>query len=173
MSITKAQFFDDLSNQLSDPIYLTEKTNELSEEIKHNCWGFAAPPEIADQITTSDVLEFIQLVKENYKKQLALSPLNIDLVFYLWFDEMAGHLCFNFINSNHEKLPFGCKLRSANSAEAIISAYLQSNYLEGIPWSELKPLDTPEALAEAERLEKEIHENFVLDVYQEKLWKKK
>lgn len=30
-----------------------------------------------------------------------------------------------------------------------------------------------EALAEAERLEKEIHENYVLDVYQEKLWKKK
>jgi len=54
-----------------------------------------------------------------------------------------------------------------------VSTYLQSTYLEGIPWSELKPLDTPEALAEAERLEKEIHENYVLDVYQEKLWKKK
>jgi len=166
-------FFNDLSNQISEPLYLTDKTDEVNEEINHNHWSLSAPTDIISQTTITDFLEFIQKVKDNYKNQLDKSLLDIDLIFYLWFDEMAGQLRFNFINSNHNKLPFGCKLKHTDRPEEIVDQYLKSKYHEGIPWNELETIETPEEIAEADRREKELHENFVLTVYQEKINKQK
>jgi hypothetical protein len=173
MTANKTDFFNDLSSHISDPIYLTDKTDEINEEINYNFWILSAPTDIISQITITDFLEFIQKVKDNYKYQLDKSQLNIDLIFYLWFDEMAGQLCFNFINSNHDKLPFGCRLIMTDRPEEIVDQYLKSNYQEGIPWNELETIETPEEIADADRLEKELHDNFVLTVYQEKILKQK
>jgi hypothetical protein len=140
MTANKTDFFNDLSSHISDPIYLTDKTDEINEEINYNFWILSAPTDIISQITITDFLEFIQKVKDNYKYQLDKSQLNIDLIFYLWFDEMAGQLCFNFINSNHDKLPFGCRLIMTDRPEEIVDQYLKSNYQEGIPWNELETI---------------------------------
>ncbi len=125
MITNKSDFFNDLLLQISDPVYLTEKTDEINEEIYYNLWYLSAPTDILSQTTTTDFLEFIQKVKDNYKCQLDKSHLAIDLIFYLWFDEMAGQLCFNFINSNHDKLPFGCKLKITDRPEEIVDQYLK------------------------------------------------
>jgi len=171
MTANKTDFFNDLSNQISEPIYLTDKTDELNEEIKHNHWVLTTPPDIVAQTKTVDFLEFIQKVKDNYKCQLDKSSLDIDLTFYLWFKE-PGELCFNFINSNHDKLPFGCKLKYTDKPEEIVDEYLSSKYHDQvIPWDELKKVETPDEIAEANRLEKELHDNFALTVYQEKIKK--
>lgn len=173
MTANKADFFNDLSNQISEPLYLTDKTDEIHEEINYNNWILSAPTDIISQTTTTDFLEFIQKVKDNYNNQLDKSQLDIDLIFYLWFDEMAGQLRFNFINSNHGKLPFDCKLKLTDSPEEIVDKYLKSQYHDGIPWNELETIETPEQIAEADRREKELRDNFVLTVYQEKIKKQK
>jgi hypothetical protein len=173
MTTNKTDFFSDLSNQISETLYLTDKTDEVNEEINYNHWILSAPADIISQTTTIDFLEFIQKVKDNYKNQLDKSQLDIDLLFYLWFDEVAGQLRFNFINSNHNKLPFGCKLKYTDKPEEIVDQYLKSKYHEGILWNELETIETPEQIAEADRLEKELHDNFVLTIYQEKIKKKK
>jgi hypothetical protein len=173
MTTNKTDFFKDLSNQISEPIYLTEKTDELNEEINHNQWILSAPADIISQSTTTDFLGFIQKVKGHYKNQLDKSQLEIDLIFYLWFDEVAGQLRFNFINSNHDKLPFGCKLNHTERPEEIVDQYLKSKYHYGIPWNELETLETPEQIAKVDTLEKELKGNFVLTVYQEKIKKYK
>lgn len=173
MPANKTDFFNDLSNQISEPLYLTDKTDDVNQEINHNHWILSAPVDILSQTTTIDLLEFIQKVKDNYKNQLDKSQLDIDLIFYLWFDEMAGQLRFNFINSNHDKLPFSCKLKYTNSPEEIVDHFLKSKYLEELPWSELEPIETKEQIAEAARLEKKLRDNFVLTVYQEKIKKRK
>lgn len=173
MTANKTDFFNELSSHISEPIYLTEKTDELNEEIKYNHWVLTAPSDIVTQTTTTDFLEFIQKVKDNYKSQLDKSQLDIDLTFYLWFEE-PGELCFNFINSNHDRLPFGCKLKITDRANEIIDEYLKSKYHDQvIPWDELQTVETPEEIAEADRLEKELHDNFVLLVYQERIKKTK
>jgi hypothetical protein len=173
MTANKTDFFNDLSSHISEPMYLTDKTDEVNEEIKHNHWVLTVPLDIVGQTTTAEFLEFIQKVKDNYKSQLDKSPLNIDLTFYLWFEE-PGELCFNFINSNHDKLPFGCKLKFTDRPEDIVDEYLKSKYHDQvIPWDELQTVETPEEIAEADRLEKELHDNFVLTVYQEKIMKQK
>ncbi len=173
MTANKTDFFNDLSSHISEPMYLTDKTDEINEEIKHNHWVLTVPSDIAAQTTTAEFLEFIQKVKDNYKSQLDKSPLDIDLTFYLWFEE-PGELCFNFINSNHDLLPFGCKLKYTDRPEEIVDEYLKSIYHDKvIPWDELQTVETPEEIAEADRLEKELHDNFVLTVYQEKIMKQK
>ncbi len=172
MSANKTNFFNDLLSQISEPLYLTDKTDELHEEIKFNHWVLTAPSDIVAQTKTTDFLEFIQKVKDNYKSQLDQSQLDIDLIFYLWFDEMAVQLRFNFINSNHGKLPFSCKLKYTDSPEEIVDQYLKSKYQDQvIPWDELHAVETPEEIAETDRLEKELHDNFVLTVYQDKIKK--
>jgi hypothetical protein len=171
MTANKEDFFNELSSQISEPMYLTDKTDDVNEEIKHNLWILKAPPDIVVQTTTADFLEFIQNIKDNYKRQLDKSQLDINLIFYLWFDEFAGQLRFNFINSNHDKLPFGCKLKYTEKPEEIVEKYLNSQYHEGIPWNEFETLETPEQIAAADRLEKELHDNFVLTIYQEKIEK--
>jgi len=173
MTANKTYFFNDLSSQISEPIYLTDKTDEVNEEIKYNHWVLTVPSDIIAQTTTADFLEFIQKVKDNYKNQLDKSSLNIDLTFYLWFEE-PGELCFNFINSNHYNLPFGCKLQYTERPEEIVEQYLKSKYHDQVVlWDELETVETPEEIAESNRLEKELHDNFILTVYQEKIKKQK
>ncbi len=173
MTAVKTDFFNDLSSHISEPMYLTDKTDEVNEEINHNHWSLSAPTDIISQITATDFLEFIQKVKDHYKNQLDNSQLDIDLIFYMWFDEMAGQLRFNFINSNHDKLPFGCKLKLTDRPEEIIDQYIKSKYHEGIPCNELETIETPEQIAEADSLEKKLIDNFVLTIYQEKIKKQK
>ncbi|NER17539.1 hypothetical protein GWK10_09980 [Spongiivirga citrea] len=59
------------------------------------------------------------------------------MIFYLWFDEQAGQIRFNLINENHSKLPFTSKVEFAENQKIIISDFLESEYLNGIPFSEL------------------------------------
>ena len=173
MTANKTDFFNDLSSHISEPMYLTDKTDEVNEEIKHNHWVLTAPSDIVAQTTTAEFLAFIEKVKDSYKRQLDNSSLDIDLTFYLWFEE-PGELCFNFINSNHERLPFGCKLKYTDRPEEIVDEYLKSKYHDQvIPWDELQTVETPEEIAEANRLEKELHDNFLLTVYQEKIKQQK
>lgn len=174
MRANKTDFFNDLSSHISDPIYLTDKTDEVNEEIKYNHWALTIPSDVINQISTADFLEFIEKVKDNYKCQLNNSKVNIDLIFYLWFDEMSGQICFNFINSNHDRLPFGCKLKYTDRPEEVVDEYLKSNYHDQIiPWDELQTVETTEEFAEADRLEKELHDSFVLTVYQEDIKKQR
>jgi hypothetical protein len=173
MTTNKIDFFKDLSKQISEPIYITDQTDQINSEIKSNYWVISAPSAIISQTTSVDFLEFIQSVKGNYKNQLNKAELNINLIFYLWFEE-PGELCFNFINSNHESLPFGCKLKFTERPEEIIEEYLRSKYHDKlIPWEELQTIETPEEMAEADKLEKELHDNFVLTVYKETIQKEK
>ena len=83
---------------------------------------------------------------------------------------MNKQLRFNFINSNHDKLPFRCKLIFVDSEKEIIDDFLNSNYLEGIPWNELKVVDK----VEWENIAAEEEENlktFTLKVYRQMIYR--
>ena len=169
---SKAEYFDELSTYILEPIYLTDKTDELNKEIEHNMWVLTCPYNIIAETTTDDILEFIKKVKTNYINQLGKSSFSIDLIFYLWLDPLAQQLRFNFINSNHNKLPFRCKVQYTDKPEDIIREYLHSKYHEvNIPWKELQIIETSEEIDEATMREKELQENYVLTVYQERISK--
>jgi hypothetical protein len=43
----------------------------------------------------------------------------------VWYDSGAGQLRFNFINTNHSKLPFGAKLNLDVSERQIVEAFIE------------------------------------------------
>ncbi|MBX0335379.1 hypothetical protein K3G39_19260 [Pontibacter sp. HSC-14F20] len=84
---------------------------------------------------------FLNRVCENRVEQLGLSTVNADLLFYLWFDEQSGNLHFNFINSNHQKLPFNSEIELVANEASIVEEFLCSTSVDGIEWEELQDLD--------------------------------
>lgn len=130
--MTKKKFFEYYYRHLKEPVYLTDSIDDLRKEIDYNCWYITIPEELKSEITLNDISEFIGLIKEEYTKQLKVSGLNINLWFYLWIDEQAGQLRFNFINSNHKELPFRCKIIRTNNMEFIIRKYLDFSDLTDV-----------------------------------------
>lgn len=156
----KQQFFDSLNLLEQLPLFLTENINRLSEEIQANCTQLSIPAGL--QIDTLEIIEFLNKVKLNRQAQLQNSSLKINLIYYLWHDEQAGQLRFNFINAAHQTLPFGCAVSLIKSEEEVVADFLSSNYLQGIPWEELTDISAMPEVAEVA-----IEAAFTLKVYQE------
>lgn len=166
--MTKEEYIESLDEIVNDQIFITNQTNLLDEEISKNCWSISAEQVIIDQLSVKDLAEVIKLIKDNRTKQLSECELEIELIFYMWFDEQAAQLRFNLINSNHQELPFGAKVNFVNSEDAIIDEFLSDENHNGIPFSELEEIKKYET---GEYLDKQILEPFVLNVYKERIRK--
>ena len=104
--MTKDEFFENINEIISDKIYLTDNLDELNKEIENNHWSIAIDSDTVKFIEKDDLLYFLRKMIKNRISQLHKSELDMDLIFYTWFDEQTGNLNFNFINSRHENLPF-------------------------------------------------------------------
>ena len=135
----KNKYFESLSEIEQWPLFLTDSINQLSEEINTNCIYLSIPAGI--QVQLHDLLAFLRKVRLNRQLQLQNSGLAIDLVYYVWHDELAGQLRFNFLNSSHQNLPFGCTVSLVENEAEIVSGFLNSSYLQGIPWDEFATVD--------------------------------
>ena len=130
--MNKQQFIYELGEFETAELYLTDKTNHLNDEIYHNMVQFGLTYKLAEKISTEDILLFLSKVKSDRQKQLHKSEEKIGLLYYLWFDEMAGQLRFNFINSNHNKLPFGCNLEFVETEKIIVDNFIESYRIENV-----------------------------------------
>lgn len=161
--MTKTDFLKNIKDIVTDKIYLTENLDELDKEIENNNWSIGIDIDTAKNVKNKDLKVFLSDVIKNRIVQLENSDKNMDLIFYSWFDEQAGNLNLSFINACHEKLPFNAEIEFVDSIDAIISDFLGSGYLDGIPWDELE---------ETSGYSDENNENgFKLKVFKEKIIK--
>jgi hypothetical protein len=137
--MTKEEFFENINEIVSDKIYLTDNLDELNKEIENNHWSIAIDSET---VKNDDLRDFFKKMVKNRIGQLDKSELNIDLIFYSWFDEQARNLNLNFINLRHENLPFRAELEFVDSIDIIINNFLNSRYLDGIPLEELEDISS-------------------------------
>src|SRR5687767_7803930 len=102
----KAAFFQSLEGIFEDRIYITASEEELKREIRENMWCIDAiqNQELAILITSQEMTAFLNRVKQNWQRQLQESKIEVDLIYYLWCDEQACQLRFNFINHSHISL---------------------------------------------------------------------
>lgn len=149
---------------LNGTLYLTDDTDKLSREIAENCFPLPISGENIKEINIADVLTFLAQIKNNRRIQLKNSGLPVTLIYYLWFDEQAGQLRFNFINSNHKKLPFNCPLRKVESELEILKQLQESDYSSGIPLEELNECNLEDG--DDESVE------YVLNIYTEMIFPK-
>lgn len=150
---------------LNRTLYLTNSTNKLSREIMKNCFSLPISGEDAKNLDIADVLAFLAKVKNNRRMQLKNSGLPVNLIYYLWFDEQSGQLRFNFINSNHPKLPFCCPLHKVTSEQEIVRQFQESDYLNGIPLEKLNECNLEDCADESI--------GYVLNIYTEVIFPEK
>jgi hypothetical protein len=116
---------------------------DVCTEAQKNQWGFSVTSEEATALSTSDIETFISaVVRARCDALLQRDVPRGTMTFYCWFDEMAAQLRFSIVSAKRDALPFGCDLVDA-SLPSIASAFLSSRYRDGIPWSELRPVEAP------------------------------
>ena len=147
--MTKNEYLNSLEEIVTDKIFITNNITELKEEIYNNCWHISADSKLTSQLKMEDFQSILKRIKENRLQQLNQSKINIDLIYYSWFDEQACQLRFNLINSNHKQLPFNLNnIQIIDNEVEIIDAFLNSNYHNGIPFEELQDVSTEDDLEE-------------------------
>ncbi len=122
--MTKQEFFKDIEVIKSDKLFLTDSIDHVNEEIKHNCWSISINDELSKEFSVDELSNFLKEVKTDRREQLRRSKSKVGLIYYVWVDEQAGQLRFNFINSNHDKLPFRSQLTLVTTENEILTDYL-------------------------------------------------
>jgi hypothetical protein len=163
MTSTRQIFLSQLSEFEAADLFLTDEIDTLETEIFENSFSIGLTKEIVSQVSSNDIEAFLAKVKSNRLDQLNRSQIIIDLIYYLWFDEMAGQLRLNFINSNHKKLPFSCNLTFVDEEKEIIDSFLKCGYSNEIPLTDQK--DTIETKVDGYK------DDFNLKIYRESIRK--
>jgi len=90
----------------------------------------------ARHVSTADIVAFIDAViqtRDAFVRSHAFPP----MLFYVWHDEQASHLCFSVVQKSDGRLPFACQIEVVSSLELIADDFLKDPHHDGIPWSEL------------------------------------
>jgi hypothetical protein len=130
-----------LQDAVCEPIVMG---NDKLVEARGNLRRFSLSREQTDNLTPDDLCNFLDHLIESRRQVLAGRANSNSMLMYIWFDEMAGTLCSSLISSTEiSGLPFSCPVETTIGLADIATRFLRSRYLEGIPYTELKPvLDT-------------------------------
>ncbi|MFK7806245.1 MAG: hypothetical protein AB8F74_00460 [Saprospiraceae bacterium] len=130
--MTKKEFFTNLEEIVTDHIFIAIDKEDLQKEIETNCWSISIPIQLIEKIKEEELTKFIERIKHNRKDQLNKSDKRVDLLYYSWHDEMSSQFKFNFINANHNQLPFGIPIIQVESESKILTNFLKSNSQKAI-----------------------------------------
>jgi len=98
--------------------------DNVDEEIETNCWSISVNDELSKEFSVDELARFLNEVKADRLEQLRQSKIKVGLIYYVWIDGQAGQLRFNFVNSNHNKLPFRSRLTLGTKENEILTDYL-------------------------------------------------
>jgi hypothetical protein len=127
------------------------RPGDINAEAQANLWSFSLSPEQAAAVSVDDVVRFVDQVVE--ARRGWLRDKGAAMVNYWWHDAQAGQLRFSLVSAGHQRLPFGVEVVQVPDVRQIISDWLASPYLHGIPFANLdseqtdRPEDRPAALA--------------------------
>ncbi|WP_405199099.1 hypothetical protein [Christiangramia sp. LLG6405-1] len=135
--MSKEEYFNQYESYIAEKIFLTDETSQVENEIYENMLSFTISKKHLAKLKVTDFISFLSRIKKNRKSQINVSQTISNLIYYIWFDEMAGQLRLNFINSNHSELPFEADLEFTSNEVDIIDEFLHSEYLNEITWDKL------------------------------------
>ena len=93
-----------------------------------------------ERVSGEDLVQFLREAA-SLRLQTALKRSMTPATFYAWHDVQAGQLRFSTICETEESLPFGAPIRVVRDPEIVVREFLESEYRDGIPLSELRPDD--------------------------------
>jgi hypothetical protein len=138
----------DLNMVIDNPIHLTRDAHKAqnNDVVLQNTWAIALSPTLLSTINLKDLERFIHDLIAVKQKQI--TALGIPATLYVWFEEMAAHLCFNIIAGHQKELPFGCTVVPVKDPKKILKAYISSPYHAGIPTEEFEDITSEPDLDE-------------------------
>ncbi|MEA4863148.1 MAG: hypothetical protein AB7F40_11525 [Victivallaceae bacterium] len=74
---------------LSAKLYITDRTDRLSAEIKTNMFCMGGTERDIAELSESDILTFLKEIRENRRRQLEASGRDVDLIYYLWVEPFS------------------------------------------------------------------------------------
>ncbi|HEV2601208.1 MAG TPA: hypothetical protein VGT41_02835 [Candidatus Babeliales bacterium] len=116
--------YDDLEEVFDANILITGSLARQKEEISENTWKVAFDDKFIQKLTIKDLEQFIERLVQTRIRQLERQMNHTPVTFYVWFDDMSLHLCFDFLSGKGIKLPFGCKLNLLSSIEPVLKSFL-------------------------------------------------
>jgi hypothetical protein len=166
----KSKYLRTLQEYVEERLYITDKTDEFQLEFNSNCWHINGSREEIQSLDLDEWKAYIRHLINDRQKQLNASPVQTDLLIYIWHDEMAGQLRFNVISANHPKLPLACNYVEAGLDE-IIDPFIKDEYPGIIPFSEVKIVEGTSVLDLSAGSNEEGENAFIAKVYVEKIKK--
>lgn len=134
--MNKDDYFRNLEDIITDPMFIGISTEDLDQEISNNMWCITLDQNLATEISTHEYVDFFKKVIRNRQDQIKNSNQEHGMIFYLWFDRMASQLRFNLISDVHEKLPFQCDIEILDNIDPIIEECLNYPFPNGLPIKE-------------------------------------
>ena len=122
--MTKKEFLKYIEDIKTDKVLIIDSVDRLDEEVETNCWAISINDKLSKRFSIDELSSFLNEVKTDRREQLRRSKINVGLIYYVWVDGQAGQLRFNFINSNHDKLPFRSQLTLVTMENEILTDYL-------------------------------------------------
>lgn len=148
---------------LRQKLYIADSNKFLSEEIYNNCFGLFVTQQERTETNVDKILNMLKMIRDNRKNQLNKTPENINLTYYSWVDEQNEQLRFNFINSTHKKLPFGCEFLTVTDEREIVEDYIASLDRNLLDFDALEDI----SMSDSEK----HYPQFILKVYSEHIAK--
>jgi hypothetical protein len=122
MNILEITDLNDLQIIFNSEILITHNSSGLHEEINENMWCITLSPRV--NLSSKDLLNFLNVLLNKRSEQINQHELNGPITFYMWFDEMALQLRFNFI-SGCNTLPFSVPIKLIDEPSEIINMFLK------------------------------------------------
>jgi|JI10StandDraft_1071094.scaffolds.fasta_scaffold295952_1 hypothetical protein len=134
--MTAEEYVASCKDSLLDNLFLSQKTEDLGKEANENLHTFHITKELAKNITLFQVKSIIEHAVSKFTDIVTKNNDQMRAILYVWHDFQAGALRFSIVTDRPGvKLPFSAEILPA-PLEEIISDWLKSDYLEGIPWVE-------------------------------------
>ncbi|RZK33891.1 MAG: hypothetical protein EOO61_14520 [Hymenobacter sp.] len=125
--MTKEAYWIGLQEIVTDPLYLANSDHDLPREIQENMWSLSLSQSLAAMFQPAEIKGFLYQVRQNRHWQLKQQDRPLELYYYLWYDEQAGQLRFNFITTRTATLPFSATIEVSETEEEIIAIFLQAS----------------------------------------------
>lgn len=135
-------------------------SGDMTAEANANLHRLFLSADEARSVSLLDMRNFIDMYIEIKRNQVQ-DKSSKAMTLYVWHDEISGSLCMSCISRSHlPRMPFACRLNTKVPLDEIVSGFLKSKYLDGIPASELQVIDF-----EQDRSLEESPSEFVLPVH--------
>lgn len=128
MNIIEINQISDLNIILENDIVITHNLALQEKEISSNMWGISLSDNFSRKLVEIDIVKFVQQLIDLRQEQVNQNIIQPTILFYLWFDELALQLRFNFVSGCADQLPFTCSVKYLDLSNKIINQFVTATW---------------------------------------------